>query len=106
VPHGEASRRTGCRKSALAAARKAAAPEITDGRASGEAETSRLGWKDYDLARRELNVFTARATDALNDEQFDRAMRYALQVCSARGRSTELEGKLAAGRSPRGCTAS
>jgi TIR domain/WD domain, G-beta repeat len=61
-------------------------------------------WKDYDLARRELNVFTARATDALNDEQFDRAMRYALQVYPARGRlpwitpfSTELEGKLAGG---------
>jgi hypothetical protein len=101
------------------AARKAAAPEITDGqrtfvRASDEAETSRLGreraqlkrsarllwavaslvflwfgyvlWKDYDLARRELNVFTARAMDALNDEQFDRAMRYALQVYPARGR--------------------
>ena len=119
------------------AARKAAAPEITDAqrtfvRTSDEAETSRLGreraqlrrsarllwavaslvllwfgyvlWKDYDVARRELNVFTARATDALNDEQFDRAMRYALQVYPARGDlpwitpfSTELEGKLAGG---------
>jgi TIR domain-containing protein/WD40 domain-containing protein len=61
-------------------------------------------WKDYDVARRELNVFTARATDALNDEQFDRAMRYALQVYPVRGGlpwitpfSTELEGKLAGG---------
>src|SRR6516225_7957932 len=119
------------------AARKAAAPEITDAqrtfvRTSDEAETSRLGreraqlrrsarllwavaslvllwfgyvlWKDYDVAQRELNVFTARATDALNDEQFDRAMRYALQVYPARGDlpwitpfSTELEGKLAGG---------
>src|SRR6516162_5090406 len=119
------------------AARKAAAPEITDAqrtfvRTSDEAETSRLGreraqlrrsarllwavaslvllwfgyvlWKDYDVARRELNVFTARATDALNDEQFDRAMRYALQVYPARGDlpwiapfSSELEGKLAGG---------
>ena len=61
-------------------------------------------WESYDVARREMNVFTARATDALNDEQFDRAMRYALQVYPARGRlpwttpfSTELEGKLAGG---------
>src|SRR5262249_8431205 len=42
-------------------------------------------WQSYEVARRELNVFTARATDALNDEQFDRAMRYALQVYPARG---------------------
>ena len=61
-------------------------------------------WQSYDVARREINVFTARATEALNDEQFDRAMRYALQAYPARGRlpwttpfSTELEGKLAGG---------
>jgi WD40 repeat protein len=59
-------------------------------------------WKDYDVAKRELNVFTARATDAMKDEQFDRAMRYALMAYPARGSipwltpfSTELEGKLA-----------
>jgi hypothetical protein len=133
------------------AARKPAAPEITDAqrafvKASEEAEGARLAkereqleaigraqhatarqqrraarllwavaalalamvgfatWESYDIARREMNVFTARATDALNDEQFDRAMRYALQVYPARGRfpwttpfSTELEGKLAGG---------
>jgi WD40 repeat protein len=59
-------------------------------------------WKDYDVARREIDVFTARAEDALNDEQFDRAMRYALVVYPARGRlwapnSNELEAKLIAG---------
>jgi hypothetical protein len=61
-------------------------------------------WQSYEVARREINVFTARATDALNDEQFDRAMRYALQAYPARGRlpwttpfSTELEAKLAGG---------
>jgi hypothetical protein len=65
---------------------------------------SYLTWQGYDLARREINVFTARATDALNDEQFDRAMRYALQAYPAYGGfpwttpfSTELEGKLAGG---------
>src|SRR6516165_8089166 len=61
-------------------------------------------WKDHDVAERELNVFTARATDAMKDEQFDRAMRYALPAYVARGSiswftpfSTELEGKLAGG---------
>ena len=61
-------------------------------------------WQSYDVARREINVFTARAAEALHDEQFDRAMRYALQAYPARGRlpwttpfSTELEGKLAGG---------
>ena len=61
-------------------------------------------WQSYDVARREINVFTARATEALNDEHFDRAMRYALQAYPARGGlpwatpfSTELEGKLAGG---------
>jgi hypothetical protein len=61
-------------------------------------------WQSYDVARREINVFTARASEALNDEQFDRAMRYALQAYPAQGRlpwttpfSTELEGKLAGG---------
>ena len=63
-----------------------------------------LTWQSYDLARREINVFTARATEALNDEHFDRAMRYALQAYPAHGGlpwatpfSTELEGKLAGG---------
>jgi hypothetical protein len=61
-----------------------------------------VSWQSYDVARRELNVFTARAADALHDQQFDRAERYALQVYPARGRlpwttpfSAELEGKLA-----------
>jgi hypothetical protein len=39
-----------------------------------------VAWQSYDVARRELNVFTARAADALHDEQFDRAQRYALQA--------------------------
>src|SRR5262249_55555145 len=43
-------------------------------------------WQSYEVARREINVFTARATDAMHDEQFDRAMRYALQAYPARGR--------------------
>jgi hypothetical protein len=61
-----------------------------------------LTWQSYDLAQREINVFTARATEALKSEQFDLAMRYALQAFPARGGlpwttpfSTELEGKLA-----------
>ena len=61
-------------------------------------------WQGYDVAWREINVFTARAADALNNEQFDRAMRYALQAYPARDSfpwttpfSTELEGKLAGG---------
>ena len=61
-------------------------------------------WQSYDLARREINVFTARAREALSNEEFDRAMRYALQAYPAQGRlpwitpfSTELEGKLAGG---------
>jgi hypothetical protein len=61
-------------------------------------------WQSYEVARREINVFTARAREALNGGEFDRAMRYALQVYPARGRlpwttpfSTELESKLAGG---------
>src|SRR5262249_6630046 len=61
-----------------------------------------LTWKSYDVARRELSVFTSLAATALNDEQFDRAMRYALQAYPAPGDipwltpfSTELEAKLA-----------
>jgi hypothetical protein len=42
-------------------------------------------WKDYDVAKREINVFAARATDAMKEEQFDRAMRYALSAYLARG---------------------
>jgi WD40 repeat protein len=59
-------------------------------------------WKSYDVARREMLVFTSLAATALNDELFDRAMRYALQAYPAPGDipwltpfSTELEGKLA-----------
>src|SRR5215468_7205492 len=61
-------------------------------------------WQAYDVSRREVAVFTSLATQAMNDGQFDRAMRYALQAYPARGRlpwltpfSTELEGKLAGG---------
>src|SRR5262249_30795047 len=61
-----------------------------------------LTWKSYDVARRELSVFTSLAATALNDEQYDRAMRYALQAYPAPGDlpwltpfSTELEAKLA-----------
>jgi WD40 repeat protein len=61
-------------------------------------------WQSYDVARRETDVFTARATEATNDQLFDRAMRYALQAYPARGQfpwitpfSTELEAKLAGG---------
>jgi hypothetical protein len=60
-------------------------------------------WQSYDVARRELNVFTARATNARNGEH-NLAMRYALQAYPARVRlpwttrfSTELESKLAGG---------
>src|SRR5262249_52238214 len=59
-------------------------------------------WKSYDVARREMLVFTSLAATALNDEQFDRAMRYALQAYPAPGdlpwltpSSSELEAKLA-----------
>jgi hypothetical protein len=55
------------------------------------------------VSRRELNAFTARATNALNGEH-DLAMRYALQAYPIRGRlpwttplSTELESKLTGG---------
>ena len=61
-------------------------------------------WKDYDVTRSQQAVFTSLAASALKDEQFDRAMRYALQSYPARGHlpgltpfSTELEGKLAGG---------
>ena len=63
-----------------------------------------VAWQSREVSKREINVFTARADDALRDEQFDRAMRYALQAYAARGSlpgltpfSTELEGKLAGG---------
>jgi hypothetical protein len=36
--------------------------------------------QSYDVARREINVSTARATEALNDQQFDRTMRYAARL--------------------------
>jgi len=59
-------------------------------------------WKSYDVSNREMLVFTSLAATALNDEQFDRAMRYALQAYPAPGDlplltpfSSELEAKLA-----------
>jgi WD40 repeat protein len=58
-------------------------------------------WQSYDVARRELLIYTSLAAKALNDEQFDRALRYALQGYPAPGSiswltpfSTELEGKV------------
>jgi WD40 repeat protein len=58
-------------------------------------------WQQHDTARREMLVYTSLAAQALKDEQFDRAIRYALQGYPAPGAmpwapfSTELEGKLA-----------
>src|SRR5262249_28813475 len=59
-------------------------------------------WKGYSVERRELVVFTSLATQAMKEDRFDRAMRFALQAYPARGSlpwltpfSTELEGKLA-----------
>jgi WD40 repeat protein len=58
-------------------------------------------WQQYDTARREMLAYTSLAAQAMKDEQFDRAMRYALQGYPAPGAmpwapfSTELEGKLA-----------
>jgi WD40 repeat protein/ABC-type oligopeptide transport system ATPase subunit len=60
-------------------------------------------WQQHDTDRREALVYTSLAAQAMNDEQFDRAMRFALQAYPARGAmpwapfSTELEGKLAGG---------
>jgi WD40 repeat protein len=60
-------------------------------------------WQQHDTARREMLVYTTLAGQAMKDEQFDRAMRYALQGYPAPGAlpwapfSTELEGKLAGG---------
>ena len=61
-------------------------------------------WKDYDVTKREMLVFTSLAANALKEDRSDRAMRYALQAYPARGQipwltpfSTELEGKLAGG---------
>src|SRR6516165_8395866 len=58
-------------------------------------------WQSYDVARRETLVYTSLAAKALNDEQFDRALRYALQGYPAHGSiprltpfSGELEGKM------------
>jgi WD40 repeat protein len=60
--------------------------------------------ESYDVAGREQSVFASLAARERNDEQFDRAMRYALQAYPASGSipwltpfSTELEGKLAGG---------
>ena len=61
-------------------------------------------WQGYDLARREIQVYTTLASTAHKEGHFDRAMRYALQAYPARGSfpwltpfSTELEAKLAGG---------
>src|SRR5215472_6713559 len=62
-------------------------------------------WQQEETARREMGVHAALASEALADEQFDRAMRLALQAYPARGAipwpwasfSTELEGKLTGG---------
>src|SRR5262249_11251442 len=58
----------------------------------------------HDVTRREVMAFSSLAAQAMNDGQFARAMRYALQAYPARGSlpwltpfSTELEGKLAGG---------
>ena len=63
-----------------------------------------LTWQSYDVARREIAVFTSLAVQAMKEGQFDRAMRFALQAYPARGHipgltpfSAELEGKLAGG---------
>src|SRR5262249_41245318 len=58
-------------------------------------------WEQYDTDRRERLLFTSLATQALKDEMFDRAMRFALRAYPARGAilsapaSSALEGKLA-----------
>src|SRR6185312_5886357 len=59
-------------------------------------------WQSYDVARREMMVYTGLAANSLKDEQFDRVMRYVLEVYPAHGSipwltplSTELEGTLA-----------
>jgi WD domain, G-beta repeat len=59
--------------------------------------------QDRDVIRREQVVFTSLAAQAMKDEQFDRAMRFALQAYPAGGAmpwaplSTELQGLLAGG---------
>jgi WD40 repeat protein len=59
-------------------------------------------WQQYNTTRREQSVFTGLAAVALDNEEFDRAMRYSLQAYPARGSipflspfSIELEAKLA-----------
>ena len=37
-------------------------------------------WQSIEVARREMLVFTSLANRAMQDEQFDRTMRYALQA--------------------------
>jgi DNA-binding beta-propeller fold protein YncE len=61
-------------------------------------------WQGRDVSRREQSVYTSLAAKALNDEQFDRAMRYALEAYPARGSipwltpfSAELQANLAGG---------
>ncbi len=59
-------------------------------------------WQSHDVARREQSIYASLAAKEMKEQQFDRAMRYALQAYPARGSipwltpfSTELEGELA-----------
>src|SRR5262245_44890554 len=60
-------------------------------------------WQQHDTTVRESRVFTSLAGIALREEQFDRALRYAVQGVPPRGAidrtamSAELEAKLAGG---------
>ena len=62
-----------------------------------------LVWQSLLVTRRETLVFTSLASTAIRDQQFDRAMRFALQAYPAKGElrfkpaSAELEGLLAGG---------
>lgn len=57
-------------------------------------------WQDIETTKREQAVFTKLAAQAMDEEQFDRAMRYALYAYPAKGTwpwtpvSPELEGRL------------
>ncbi len=58
-------------------------------------------WQDIETTKREQAVFTKLAAQAMDEERFDRAMRYALHAYPAKGAwpwtpvSSELEGRLA-----------
>ncbi len=59
-------------------------------------------WQDIETTKREQAVFTSKVIEAINDNRYERAMRYALQAYPPAGAlpwtplSTELEGRLAA----------